>query len=67
MLTETATVIRDFWRCPNCQAKLGERIGGRLVMVIRGETVQVRAPHGLERTCPRCGHAARYPAQRVIR
>ncbi len=42
------------WRCPNCNQKLAEIHGSRIVIRAGQAIISVRTPE-IEQTCPRCG------------
>lgn len=45
------------WRCPNCNQKLAEIHGTRVVIRVQSTTITLRTPE-IEQTCPRCGECS---------
>lgn len=46
---------RHWWKCRNCGKTLGEFVGCRLIVVVRGYEVKMPAIAGLALACQRCG------------
>ena len=51
----TARAHTAWFRCRNCQATLGEVVGARLVVVVRGMTVTFPLVADACFTCRKCG------------
>jgi ribosomal protein L37AE/L43A len=51
---------KRWWLCPNCDHTLGELVGVRLVVVIRGRRFTFELVPRLRQTCPSCGHESVY-------
>lgn len=47
------------WRCPNCQLRLGEIIGKRVIIQIGSRQVRMPVANTPETDCPRCGETSR--------
>lgn len=46
-----------WWRCEACGRTLGQVIGLRLIVVVRGEELRFPVVAGTEFPCPKCGKA----------
>ena len=51
---ETIAGTRE-WHCPNCDAKLGEIIGERVVIRVRDRLISLRSDVEQDQVCWRCG------------
>ncbi len=45
------------WRCPNCEMKMAEFHGTRIVIKAGQGIISIRTPE-IEQTCPRCGECS---------
>lgn len=61
--TAARVVVRSGKRwmlCPNCDHTLGELVGVRLIVIVRGRRFTFPLVVGLCQTCPGCGHESAY-------
>lgn len=47
---------QQWWRCANCDRVLGEVVGCRLVIIVRGEVFNLPLIVGTIHTCRKCGY-----------
>lgn len=43
------------WNCPNCQQRLGDVVGERVVIKVAGRNISIPLRDGIDQSCPRCG------------
>lgn len=53
-------VIKTWWKCENCRTTIGEKLGLRLVVVLKGEEFNFPLVAGMIFTCRKCGHPNTY-------
>lgn len=54
---------RRWLLCPNCDHTLGELVGVRLIVIIRGRRFTFPLVSGLTQSCPSCGQESEYEGE----
>jgi RNase P subunit RPR2 len=49
-----------WWACPNCRRTIGQIVGARLIVIVRGRQMTFPLMDGMTQTCPNCGQESRY-------
>lgn len=49
---------RRWWLCPNCRQKLGEVVGGRVIIAIGDRQIRMPTRNQPDQDCPRCGQTS---------